>query len=177
MSPADDLDLSWRAPLRGALETLRDGLETLYDERGPGTFLDADAARDGYGTVLDSGADRAPAYLESVVREPELAVAGGTLLEMIRDAGAMFTSCGWFFDDVSGLEPTQLLRYAAHAIDLAGRLDPERAARLERELAGALAAARSNDPEVGDAARLYAREVREPHPLGVAAEWGDPIDA
>jgi len=177
MSPADDLDLSWRAPLRDALETLRNGLEALYDERGPATFVDADAAREGYGAVLDSGADRAPAYLESAVRGPDLTVVGSTLLEMIRDAGAMFTSCGWFFDDVSGLEPTQLLRHAAHAIDLAGRLDPGRAVRLERELAGALAAARSNDPEVGDAARLYEREVRGPHPLGVAAGWGAPIDA
>lgn len=85
---------------------------------------------------------------------------------LARDCGAMFTSCGWFFDDVAGLEPVQLLRYAAHAIDVVGATEPATARRLEDGLLERLAGAKSNDAEVGDAARLYVETVRSDHPFG-----------
>jgi len=86
--------------------------------------------------------------------------------EVARDIGAMFTSCAWFFDDVGGLEATQSLRYAAHAIDLVARVDRPEAERLDRELTARLGAAPSNDPAIGDAGALYATTVRGAHPLG-----------
>jgi len=68
----------------------------------------------------------------------------------------MFTSCGWFFDDVGGLEGRQVLLYAGRAVELARRAG---AAGLEAELLPRLEAARSNVPERGDARRLYERFV------------------
>ncbi|MDX1393820.1 MAG: DUF3536 domain-containing protein [Gemmatimonadota bacterium] len=85
---------------------------------------------------------------------------------MGNDRAAMFTSCAWFFDDVGGLEPEQALRYAAHAIDLLALTDPATSRELEEGLIRRLAPAASNDPEVGDAARLYAETIRGEHPFG-----------
>ena len=80
------------------------------------------------------------------------------LLDMQRYAMLMFTSCGWFFDDPSGLETTQILRYAARAIELCP--EPERAG----DRGGVPAAAgggRSNDPEIG-ALGASSRRTRGP---------------
>jgi len=85
------------------------------------------------------------------------------------DRGAMFTSCAWFFDDVGGLEPAQVLAHAAHAIDTVAGRDRPLAERLEAGLLERLAAAPSNDPEIGDAARLYLTRIRAAHPFGEAA--------
>src|SRR6185436_5898549 len=68
----------------------------------------------------------------------------------------MFTSCGWFFDELSGLEGTQILRYAARAIELA----KECGVSLEAEFVERLRRAPSNLPEVGDGGQLYLRTVR-----------------
>src|SRR5262249_55244597 len=61
---------------------------------------------------------------------------GLRLLEMQRHAMLMFTSCGWFFDEISGLETTQCLRYAARALQLARHFErdyePEFVAALEK---------------------------------------------
>lgn len=92
--------------------------------------------------------------------------SGGPLSPgLARDRGAMFTSCAWFFDDISGLEPTQVLRYAAHAIDTVFMDDPLAASELERGLVARLADAKGNDPEIPDAARLYLDTVRTEHPF------------
>ena len=94
---------------------------------------------------LDAGANadffarHATANLESADRERAL-----RLLEMQRCALLMFTSCGWFFDDVAGQESVILLRYAARALSLARELDPEEAARLEQRFLTDLARAESN---------------------------------
>jgi hypothetical protein len=84
------------------------------------------------------------------------------LLEMERNALRLFTSCAWFFDDVGGLEPLQVLRYAARAIELSGA-----AAALEAPFVERLAAAQSNDPAVGDAARIYRERARPAWPAAL----------
>jgi hypothetical protein len=68
----------------------------------------------------------------------------------------MFTSCGWFFDDIAGIESVIVLRSAARAIELAG----SDAARLEAGLLERLAAAPSNDPAVGTGRELYLQRVK-----------------
>ncbi len=182
MAPEKESQQEWRRPLREALDALYVELDALYRERAPAVLRDPEAARLDYGRVMRAGVEARRAFLERVARtdagsgdaptaspprdRPAVLEEAATLLEMMRDAGAMFTSCGWFFDDIAGLEPLQVLRYAAHAIDLASRLDPERAAALERALVAKLAEAASNDPEAGDAARLYEREIRALHPFG-----------
>jgi hypothetical protein len=69
------------------------------------------------------------------------------------------TSCGWFFDDIAGLEGRQVLRYAAHAISLA-RAD---SARLEAGFIQQLGDARSNDPDAGSAVEVF-RSTFQPAP-------------
>ena len=86
--------------------------------------------------------------------------------ELTPDRGAMFTSCAWFFDDVGGIEPSQVLSHAAHAIDIVAHDDPGRAAALEESFLERLGSAVSNDPEIGTAADLYRTRIRTKHPLG-----------
>jgi hypothetical protein len=85
------------------------------------------------------------------------------LLELERHALRMFTSCGWFFDDIAGLESLIVLRSAARAIELAGT----DAARLEAGLLERLALAPSNDPAVGSGRELYLRSVKAVSSRGV----------
>ena len=68
----------------------------------------------------------------------------------------MFTSCGWFFDDIAGIESVIVLRSAARVIDLVG----PQGARLEAGLLERLALAPSNDPVVGSGRELYLQRVK-----------------
>ena len=132
---------AWRAPLRAGLEWLAGELHVRFATEGRSHFLDPWRARDSYATI------GAPSDRD---------IRGRELLEMERNALRMFTSCGWFFDDVGGIETLQILRYAARAIELAGH----DARRLEDDLLTHLAAAKSNDPSIGTAADLYRAVVR-----------------
>ena len=76
--------------------------------------------------------------------------------ELERHALRMFTSCGWFFDDIAGIESLIVLRSAARAIELAG----SDASRLEAGLLDRLALAPSNDPSVGSGRELYLNRVK-----------------
>jgi alpha-amylase/alpha-mannosidase (GH57 family) len=146
----------WRGPLRVALDGLRDALGEVFEERGGALLADPWAARDGWiEFVLDPSA---PAFDEFIRRHaarelgPEEREEARRLLEMQRHAMLMYTSCGWFFDDPSGLETTQILRYAARAVELApvsvrGPIESEFLMALERAV--------SNDPAAGDARRIY----------------------
>ncbi len=158
----------WRAPLRSALEWLAGELHRTFEREGGALFADPWVARDAYGEARDAPA---AAIAELVATRaarplaPEEAIRARELLELEHDALALFTSCAWFFDDVGGLEPLQALRYAAHAIGLAGAVAP----RLESGLAQRLASAASNDPEVGDARRVFLERARPAVPQGARA--------
>ena len=134
----------WRAPLREALEWLAGELHEVFEREGRRCFDDPWAARDAYGERLEAGATRGP---DEEARR---------LLEMERDALRFFTSCAWFFDDIGGLEPQQILAYSAHALELAG----EDGARLRPRFLERLEEARSNDPAVGTAADVFGRVVK-----------------
>jgi alpha-amylase/alpha-mannosidase (GH57 family) len=82
--------------------------------------------------------------------------------ELERHALRMFTSCGWFFDDIAGIESVIVLRSAARAIELAG----SDATRLEAGLLERLARAPSNDPSVGSGRDLYLERVKAAIPRG-----------
>ena len=117
----------WRAPLREALDHLRDvGIE-VFERRGPRLFRDPWAARDEYVRVL-IGAETPAYFAENHVIGDW--VEAFTLLEAQRHAMAMYTSCGWFFNDLAGLETVQVVRYAARVVDLLvelGEPSPEEA--------------------------------------------------
>jgi len=111
---------AWRAPLRGALDWLRDNLNYIYELYSKPYFTDCWAAREAYiERILDRTAqlDNLVNGHKELSEQDEITVL--LLLEMQRYAMLMYTSCGWFFDEVSGLEPTQILFYAARAMQLA----------------------------------------------------------
>ena len=80
-----------------------------------------------------------------------------SLLEMQRHLMLMYTSCGWFFDELSGLETVQVIMYAGRALQIAQRLFPDRDEEAFRDL---LRAAKSNLPEFGDGAQIFDRFVK-----------------
>ena len=151
----------WRAPLRAAMEWMAGEVHRIFEREGGGLFRDPWAARDAYGAARPAGngavADFVAAQAARALK-PDEVVRARELLEMERDALALFTSCAWFFDDVGRLEPLQAMRYAAHAIDLCGPARKE----LETGFAQRLAGAVSNDPAVGDGRRIYLERVRPP---------------
>ena len=154
-----DWSQAWRGPLREALDRLAKRLDGFYEDEAGRFFDDPWAARDASVALwLDARADAFARFLEPLARraltEDEKARAL-RLLAMQRERLAMFTSCGWFFDDVSGVEAVQILQRAARAIDIARELGADaEEAFLER-----LAAAKSNLPAFGDAAGVYRRLV------------------
>lgn len=114
---------SWRAPLREAMDWLRDSLVPLYEKECSRYLSDPWGARDDYiDVILDRSDDNVEKFI-GVHATRDLTAAEKTtvlkLLEMQRNAMLMYTSCGWFFDEVSGIETVQVMRYAARAMQLA----------------------------------------------------------
>jgi len=159
LAPSRGWHQRWRAPLREAVEWLAAGLHEVFVREGEGLFADPWAARAAYGESFGPCGEPDPAFAAThagrVLGEQD-SVRARELLEMERNALRLQTSCAWFHDDVGGLEPLQVLRYAARAIELAGAQGP----RLETGFVRRLAAATSNDPAVGDARRMYLDRAR-----------------
>jgi hypothetical protein len=146
---------AWREPLRAALDLLRDHAAEVFERRGKGVFQDPWEARDGYVHVL----------LGAVAPEDYVAERGWagadhiealTLLELQRQVLLMYTSCGWFFHDLAGIETIQILRYAARAMDLMADLGeaPPTEAFLD-----VLETAESNELREGNGRQVWARHV------------------
>ncbi|MCC6669637.1 MAG: DUF3536 domain-containing protein [Planctomycetes bacterium] len=151
----------WRGPLRTALDWLRDAVAAPYQDEAERFLTDAWAARDAYvDVVLDRSPECVQRFLKHHARR-ELGAEERTavleLLELQRHAMLMYTSCGWFFDEVSGLETVQVLEYAGRVLQLAER---RLGVRLEARFLELLEAAESNLPERGNARRVYEEEVR-----------------
>ncbi|MGB0065711.1 MAG: DUF3536 domain-containing protein [Terracidiphilus sp.] len=153
----------WRAPLRKALDELRDALIPLTEQHGARLFRDVWAARDAYiHVVLDRGTESVDLFLaahQAHQFSEEERVRAIELMEMQRHAQLMYTSCGWFFDDISGIETVQIISYAARVLQLASQIFGAQAAPLEPAFLARLAQARSNDPAAGDGALIYQKCV------------------
>jgi alpha-amylase/alpha-mannosidase (GH57 family) len=152
---------AWRTPLREGLEWLAAELRAIFEERGGTLFKDPWAARDDYVQVLlqPTSEEREQFLARQGAKPfaPEEKVEAFQLMEFQRMAMYMFTSCGWFFDDISGLEATQVLKYAARAIDLVG---PRVEEDLEAGLLDFLATAESNDPRYRHGGEVYESLVK-----------------
>jgi alpha-amylase/alpha-mannosidase (GH57 family) len=146
-------DQAWRAPLRQAFDVLRDWGVALVDRRGPSLLRDPWAARDDYLSVLIGARTWDDFATEHVVGDHHPA---GLLLDAQRNALLMYTSCGWFFNDVAGIETVQVLRYAARAVDLYQELGEHPPVD---DLLRGLAEARSNDAQAGDARQVWHDQV------------------
>jgi len=157
---------AWRAPLRNGLNALAAALHELYEKEAVRFIPDPWAARDDYGTVVASDATTLERFVGSVAtgaRSDEERVRARELLELERDALRMFTSCGWFFDDIGGIEARVDLRYAARAIALAGHA----AAPAEAVFLDTLADAVSNDRTAGTGRDIYLRSARPAFPASM----------
>jgi len=152
---------AWRAPLRDALDWLRDHLARSYEENGRHLFRDPWKARNDYISVI---LDRSPQNLDRFLsrhashelREAER-ITAVKLLEIQRHALLMYTSCGWFFDEISGIETVQIIQYAGRAIQLAEEVF---GASLEAPFLERLERAKSNLPEHRDGRLLYEKFVK-----------------
>ena len=151
----------WRAPLRAALDWLRDRLADIFESRLKEYVRDPWATRDDYiRVILDRSEEtRAAFFADHAIRplEPHEQVTALKLLEMQRHALLMYTSCGWFFDELSGLETVQVIHYAGRALQLAEDVSGE---SIEPEFLQHLANAKSNLPEHGDGAKIYEKWVK-----------------
>lgn len=152
----------WRTPLREALNNLADALDHLYEGHGRKYFRNPWAARNAYIDVLMDRGEESRARFFAAQGPAPLSTEEQTealcLLEMQRQRLLMFTSCAWFFDEISGLESTTVLLSAARALQLAARY-PE-GAELEKKFLHHLARAHSNIPEFGNGRKVYEHFVR-----------------
>jgi alpha-amylase/alpha-mannosidase (GH57 family) len=154
---------AWRGPLRKALDELRDSLVPLTEQEGAKLFRDVWAARDEY---IEAVLDRSPQAEEQFLHKHQAhaleemeRVRALELMEMQRHTQLMYTSCGWFFDDISGIETVQIIAYAARVLQLARELFGEEAASLEPAFLTRMAEARSNVAADGGGARIYKEKV------------------
>ena len=158
---------AWRGPLRSALDRLRDELDPLWEEAASELLGDPWAARNDYvEVVFDRSPERLEAFLARHARDPEALTEEERtriryLLEIERHALYMLTSCGWFFNDLAGIETVQILLYAGRALQLAGRVLGPAGLGLEERFLERLEAAESNrpPPRGGTGRQIYEREV------------------
>lgn len=155
---------AWRAPLRQALDYLRDRAAVFFEDAGGDLLAYPWQARDAYGGFIDEPPPRRIRRLRELGR-PTLARARGQapsralrLMEMQRSLLLMYASCAWFFDDIAGPETAMSLRHAAHAIDLWKDLGGKPPVKAFTDI---LSEARSNDRALGNGADAFTRAARD----------------
>jgi alpha-amylase/alpha-mannosidase (GH57 family) len=151
----------WRKPLREALDQLREDLAAVYEREASSVLADPWQARDRYiAVVVARSPESLAAFLEQNARgalDASHHARVVALLEMQRQALLMYASCGWFFDDISGLESVQVLRHAGRALQLAAEIS---GGSFEHAFLAALERAPSNVAEIGNGRAVYERHVR-----------------
>ena len=155
---------AWRGPLRAALDLLRDRLIPLAEQAAAPLLKNLWAARDAYiEVVLNRRPSRVDRFLAQHATKSFSHAERVTVLELMelqRHTQLMYTSCGWFFDEISGIETVQIIAYAGRVLQLAAKLFGEQGVLLEEEFLRVLERARSNVPEHGDGAQVYRKWVK-----------------
>ncbi len=156
-----DWNQEWREPLRQSMDWLRDSAAAVYEKEMAKFSGDPWGARNNYvKVILDRNGDNITRFLKDngikSSNEKDL-VAILKLLEMQRHTMLMYTSCGWFFDEISGIETVQVILYAARVIQLVRELtgsdlEPEYIRRLEKII--------SNIPNIGNGAFVYENYIK-----------------
>ena len=151
----------WRGPLREALDALREKLAERYEQTAASLLKDPWGARNDYiDVLLDRSEQNVCRFLRGHAAHElskEECSQALKLLELQRHAMLMYTSCGWFFDDISGIETVQVIEYAGRAIQLAKDFWDD---DLEGQFLEALSKAKSNLPEHGDGKQIYEKWVK-----------------
>lgn len=156
-----DWNQEWRTPLRDAFDWLRDQLMIKYGQKAKGYLKDPWQARDEYITLLlNRSEDQVNKFFERHVTRTLSAketIFVLELLEIQRNTLLMYTSCGWFFDELSGIETIQIMQYAGRAIQLSEKVFGY---SIENVFLDKLAQAKSNIAEQKDGAHIYERFVK-----------------
>ena len=156
-----DWTQTWRGPLRAAFDWLRDTLNPLYETHVSEFLKDPWEARNGYiDVILDRSEDSLRRFFERHARGPLTPDEQKTvlnLLELERHLMLMYTSCGWFFDDLSRIETVQVIQYADRALQLAEGLFEQ---SFEEEFLLWLEQAKSNLPSFKDGRQIYRSHVK-----------------
>jgi alpha-amylase/alpha-mannosidase (GH57 family) len=156
-----DWNQEWRAPLRFALDWLSEQSAALFEEKTRPLLKDPWHARDSYISVVLDRSDACVAQFFAahglrLLNEKEKVMAL-KLLELQRHTMLMYTSCGWFFDELSGLETVQVILYAGRVVELAKEFVDW---NIEQQFVDRLRLAKSNLPEHGDGAQIYEKWVK-----------------
>ena len=151
----------WRKPLRDALDYLRDELIVVFENEGKKYFDNVWNVRNKYiNVILDRNEMNVKKFQQENFK-PDLTdddkVHAMELLEIQRQAMLMYTSCGWFFSEISGIETVQIMKYAARAMQLAARFTSK---NLEEKFLEILSQAKSNIPEFGTGKDIFERFVK-----------------
>jgi alpha-amylase/alpha-mannosidase (GH57 family) len=159
---------AWREPLRNSLDWLRDALTPVYEEKMKAFLKDPWQARNDYiEIILDRSSENVGQYLvrhASQDLSPADRITVLKQLEMQRHLMLMYTSCGWFFEELSGIETVQVIQYADRAIQLCRETTGK---DLEPGFLEHISKARSNLSEMGDGRRIFERFVK---PAGLDLE-------
>jgi alpha-amylase/alpha-mannosidase (GH57 family) len=158
-------DQAWRTPLRDALNWFRDTVSPHFEQKAGQYFRDPWAARNDYVRLLLNPSPEVTAEFfcehgQSSLTEEQQQQAL-KLLEQQRFSLMMYTSCGWFFNDVSGIETVQILGYASRAVELA---EEAFSISVEEPFLNRLALAKSNLPDEKNARLIYEKNVRGSRP-------------
>jgi alpha-amylase/alpha-mannosidase (GH57 family) len=153
----------WRGPLREAFDLLRDRTAPLAESIAAPLLKNLWAARDAYiHVVLDRSPESVDRFLAAHATHtltPAERITVFSLLELERHTQLMYTSCGWFFDDISGIETVQIIAYAGRVLQLAAQLFGAEGAALEPAFLDLLSRAKSNAPDIADGREVYRRFV------------------
>ncbi len=114
---------AWRKPLRDALDWLSGELRQIFEKEGSGLMKDIWSARDDYISLV---LNRKKSNTLAFIRKHQQRKLNGKeqtmmlrLLEMQHQTMLMFTSCAWFFTEISGIETDQVLQYALRGMQYA----------------------------------------------------------
>jgi alpha-amylase/alpha-mannosidase (GH57 family) len=154
----------WRAPLRSALDFARDIFLATFENKGKEYFKDIRAARNAYiDVILDRSKTQAFLNQHGTGLALSDKPAAFKLMEMQRNAMLMYTSCGWFFDEISGIETVQVITYAKRALGYNKSLTGE---DREKQFMEKLALAPSNIPSLKNGEIIY-RQMVQPASVGL----------
>jgi len=154
-----DSSQAWRGPLREALDYVAEHIDAMFEAESAVLLKDPWAARDRF---IDVILDRSTASVDRFLGESGVKAGESqrrralSLFEMQRHRVLMYTSCGWFFDDVSGIETAQILQYACRAIELSRSLG---GADLEPEFLRRMESAHATTPRTPTAREVVERQV------------------
>ncbi len=118
----NELNQKWRTPLRDAMNWLKSKVDDFFNTELPKYLKDIDQVkRDYIEVILNQYKNRRIEFikkfqLRELTESEQISVS--RILEMYKNSLLMFTSCGWYFDDISGLESIQIMKYAGRILQL-----------------------------------------------------------